>query len=153
MTHFMLDATPRRRRRSGGGVSEFVMMQQYRLLRSTWPVVAALVAVIGVAAGEIVVALVGAAVLVAGGLARLAGWSVFVGLEVRQSLTQTHAFVGETIEYHVEITNRKVVPLPGWKCAARSRRHWRPPTRRWSPAASRRWTCSSAPVGCVGMSA
>ena len=88
------------------------MMQQYRLLRSTWPVVATLVAIVGVAAGEIVVSLVGVAVLVAGGLARLAGWTVFVGLEVQHSLTQTHAFVGETIEYHVKITNRKVVPVP-----------------------------------------
>ena len=77
-----------------------------------WPLLALLVVVLGMTLGEIVVALLGGGVFVAGWLARWWGSATLRRLEVRQSLSQTHSFVGETIRYEVRIANRKLLPLP-----------------------------------------
>ena len=76
----------------------FVDTGASKLLQQIWPVAAIAVAVIGVAAGEIVVALVGSAVLIAGFIARWWGRNVLRHLTVSQTIAPTHAFVGETLD-------------------------------------------------------
>ena len=105
------EAEVKRRKRQKEMVRS-VVGQQHRWLREMWPVLALLVVVVGVAAEEIVVALLGGGVFVAGWLARWWGSATLRRLEVRQSLSQTHSFVGETIRYEVRIANRKLLPLP-----------------------------------------
>ncbi|MEE9277401.1 MAG: DUF58 domain-containing protein, partial [Dehalococcoidia bacterium] len=100
---------PRERNRE---LARFVEPQQNRLLRELWVVASLLVVLIGVSAGEIVVALVGAAVFVAGWLARLWGRASLQRLQITQSLSNSHAFVGETVDYEFRIDNRKLLPLP-----------------------------------------
>ena len=90
----------------------FVETGAPKLLQQIWPVAAITVAVIGVAAGEIVVALVGSAVLIAGFIARWWGRNVLRHLTVSQTIAPTHAFVGETLDLTVRLENRKLLPLP-----------------------------------------
>lgn len=93
-------------------LSRFVEPRQNRALRESWVIASLLLVLIGVAADEVIVALVGAAIFVAGWLARLWGrWSLRL-VETSQELSQTHAFVGEAIEWRVRIENRKLLPLP-----------------------------------------
>ena len=89
-------------------LSRFVEPQENRALRESWVIASLLVIVIGIASDEVIVSLVGAAVFVAGWLARLWGrWSLRL-VETSQELSQTHAFVGESIDWRVRIENRKL---------------------------------------------
>ena len=63
-----VDARLEKRRRD---LSRFVEPQQNRALRESWVIASLLLVLIGVAADEVIVALVGAAIFVAGWLARL----------------------------------------------------------------------------------
>ena len=81
-------------------------------LRTVWPFAAVLVMVIGVAVDQIVIALVAGTVLTAGVIAwAWARWSL-ERLEFGYTLSQTHAFVGETVELALRFENRKLLPLP-----------------------------------------
>lgn len=93
-------------------ISRFVDPQENRLLRETWVLGSLLLVLIGIAADEIVIALVGAAIFVAGWLARLWGRLSLRGVLVSQELSHTHAFVGESLDYRVRVENRKLLPLP-----------------------------------------
>ena len=90
----------------------FVPTRENRFLRESWIWLSLLTVVVGLAAGEIVIALVGSGVFVAGWLARLWGRLALSRVEVTQELSQDHAFVGETIRYRMRISNRKLLPLP-----------------------------------------
>ncbi|MCZ6706419.1 MAG: DUF58 domain-containing protein [Chloroflexi bacterium] len=93
-------------------ISRFVRPQENRLLRETWIVAALVLVLVGVAADEVVLSLVGAAVFVSGWLARLWGRLSLQSVLFEQELRQTHAFVGESVEYRVRLENRKLLPLP-----------------------------------------
>lgn len=82
-----------------------------RLVRAIWPAAALLVVLLGVAVGEIVVSLVAATVLVAGWAAWT--WTRYAlhRLSTDLAISQTHAFVGETLSLSLRLENRKIVPL------------------------------------------
>lgn len=81
-------------------------------MRNVWPFTAVLVMIIAVAVDEIVIALIAGVVFTAGAIAwAWARWSL-ERLEYSQSLSQTHAFVGETLELTLRFENRKLLPLP-----------------------------------------
>ena len=90
----------------------FVQTRENRMLRESWIPLSLLVVLIGITAGEIVIALVGSGVFVAGWLARLWGRLALTRLDVAQELSLDHAFVGESIRYRMRISNRKLLPLP-----------------------------------------
>ena len=117
--------TPRLREEAGGpdkkmgpgapaaaDAGRFVQTRENRFLRESWIFLSLLTVVVGLAAGEIVIALVGSGVFVAGWLARLWGRLALSRLHVGQELSQDHAFVGESISYWMRISNRKLLPLP-----------------------------------------
>ena len=82
-----------------------------RILRGIWAPITVLVILLGIAVDEIMVSLVAATVLVAGWTAWL--WTRFAleRLISRVDISQTHAFVGETLRLTVRLENRKIVPL------------------------------------------
>lgn len=82
-----------------------------RLIRAIWPAAAVIVVLLGVAAGEIIVSLVAATVLVAGWAAWT--WTRYAlhRLDTHVEISQTHAFVGETLNLTLRLENRKIVPL------------------------------------------
>ena len=82
-----------------------------RFVRAIWPAAAVLVVLLGVAVGEIVVSLVAATVLVAGWAAWT--WTRYAlhRLTSEIEVSQTHAFVGETLRLTLRLENRKIVPL------------------------------------------
>ncbi|PZC49725.1 MAG: Uncharacterized conserved protein, DUF58 family, contains vWF domain [Chloroflexi bacterium] len=90
----------------------FVQTRENRLLRESWIGLSLVTVFLGLAAGEIVIALVGSGIFVAGWLARLWGRLALSRLDVFQDLSIDHAFVGETIRYRMRISNRKLLPLP-----------------------------------------
>ena len=92
--------------------SRFIQPQENRVLRETWIIGSLLLVVVGVASDEIVLSLVGAAVFVAGWLARGWGRVSLRNVELTQELSQTHAFVGEQLDYQVRVENKKLLPLP-----------------------------------------
>jgi uncharacterized protein (DUF58 family) len=92
--------------------SRFIQPQENRILRETWIIGSLLLVLIGVTSDEVVLSLIGAAVFVAGWLARGWGRLSLRNVELTQSLSQTHAFVGEQIDYLVRIENKKLLPLP-----------------------------------------
>ena len=93
--------------------SRYAAAYTNRFLRAVWPAAGLLAIVIGVALDEIFIALAAAVVLVAGLGAR--AWTRFAleRFDLGLSLSQTHAFVGETIELSLRMENRKLLPLPG----------------------------------------
>ena len=82
-----------------------------RFIRAIWPAAAVLVVVIGVSAGEIIISLVAATVLVAGWAAWT--WTRYAlnRLESQVEISQTHAFVGETLGLTLKLENLKIIPL------------------------------------------
>lgn len=100
-------------RRAALPESRYAAAHTNRFVRAVWPAAGLLVVVIGVALGEIFIALAAAVVVVAGLMAR--AWTRFA-LErfgISLSVSQTHAFAGETIELSLRMENRKLLPLPG----------------------------------------
>lgn len=93
--------------------SRYAVAHTNRFVRAIWPVAGLLAVVIGVALGEIFIALAAAVVVVAGLAAR--AWTRFAleRFAAALSVSQTHAFVGETIELSLRMENRKLLPLPG----------------------------------------
>lgn len=82
-----------------------------RFIRAIWPAAALLVVLLGVAANEIIVSLVAATVMVAGWAAWT--WTRYAlhRLSTDVKVSQTHAFVGETLGLTLRLENRKIVPL------------------------------------------
>ena len=82
-----------------------------RIIRAIWAPATVLVVLLGVATGEIIVSLVAATVLVAGWAAWT--WTRYAlhRLESDVAISQTHAFVGETLELTLRLENRKIIPL------------------------------------------
>ena len=92
--------------------SRFAAEHTNTWLRKIWPFAAVLVMIIAVAVDEIIIALVAGTVLTAGAIAwGWARWSL-ERFEFSQSLSHTHAFVGETLELVLRFENRKLLPLP-----------------------------------------
>ena len=92
--------------------SRFAAEHTNTWLRNIWPFAAVLVMIIAVAVDEIIIALVAGTVLTAGAIAwAWARWSL-ERFEFSQSLSHTHAFVGETLELVLRFENRKLLPLP-----------------------------------------
>ncbi len=92
-------------------LSRLVQRPDHHWLRASWPALALLVLVIGVAADQAVVALAGGTVFVTGWLAR--AWARLALERVRftHTLAADHVFAGEALEYRVQIENRKALPL------------------------------------------
>ena len=92
--------------------SRFAQEHTNTWLRSIWPAAAVAVMIGAVAADQIIIALVAGTVLTAGTIAWVWARSSLERLEFSQTLSQTHAFVGETIELTLRFENRKLLPLP-----------------------------------------
>lgn len=82
------------------------------LFREVWLGLAALLLLVGVGIREPAVAAVGALVALAGGLSRLWSRLSLERLEYRRHFPEHRAFVGETLEVHYSLANRKALPLP-----------------------------------------
>ena len=82
-----------------------------RIIRAIWAPATVIVVLLGVATGEIIVSLVAATVLVAGWAAWTWTRYALIRLESDVAISQTHAFVGETLELTLTLENRKIVPL------------------------------------------
>jgi uncharacterized protein (DUF58 family) len=82
------------------------------IIREVWLGIAALLLLVGIGIREPAVAALGALVLFAGGLSRLWSRLSLERLEYRRSLPEHRAFVGEAIEVHYSLANRKALPLP-----------------------------------------
>ena len=82
-----------------------------RILRAIWAPITVVVVLVGVAVGEIIVSLVAATVLVAGWAAWLWTRYALERLTSRVEISQSHAFVGETLRLTLRLENRKIVPL------------------------------------------
>jgi uncharacterized protein (DUF58 family) len=82
-----------------------------RIIRAIWVPATVLVVLVGVAMGEIIVSLVAATVLVAGWAAWT--WTRYAlhRLDTAVEISQTHAFVGETLGLTLRLENRKILPL------------------------------------------
>lgn len=82
-----------------------------RIIRAIWAPATVIVVLLGVATGEIIVSLVAATVLVVGWAAWT--WTRYAlhRLDTDVEISQTHAFVGETLNLRLRIANRKIVPL------------------------------------------
>ena len=92
--------------------SRFAQEHTNTWMRAAWPFAAVLVMVVAVAVDQIVIALVAGTVLTAGVFAwAWARWSLD-RLLFSYTLSQTHAFVGETVELALRFENRKLLPLP-----------------------------------------
>ena len=104
------------------------------VVREIWIIASLAVTVIGVAAGETVVAIIGATVLLAGLMARVSSRLAFERLEVTHALSADHAFVGEHVEYRVSVVNRKLLPLPWLELRTRMHETLEPEGRRLTPS-------------------
>ncbi len=82
-----------------------------RIIRAIWAPATVIVVLLGVATGEIVVSLVAATVLVAGWAAWTWARYALHRLETEVEISQTHAFVGETLTLRLRLANRKIIPL------------------------------------------
>lgn len=107
-----LEAASRRDERESKIVSgQWGFRHDNRLLRAIWPAAAVLVVAIGVSVGEIIISLVAATVLVAGWAAWT--WTRYAlhRLESSVEISQTHAFVGESLGLTLKLENLKLLPL------------------------------------------
>ena len=82
-----------------------------RLIRMIWAPATVIVVLLGVATGEIIVSLVAATVLVAGWGAWTWARYALNRLDTNVEISQTHAFVGETLGLTLRLENRKLLPL------------------------------------------
>lgn len=82
-----------------------------RIIRAIWAPATVIVVLLGVASGEIIVSLVAATVLVAGWAAWT--WTRYAlhRLNSDIEISQSHAFVGETLDLTLQLENRKIIPL------------------------------------------
>ena len=98
-----------RERQVAGGTWGF--RHDHRLIRNIWAPATVIVVLLGVAVGEIIVSLVAATVLVAGWAAWT--WTRYAlhRLDTEVAISQTHAFVGESLQLSLRLANRKIVPL------------------------------------------
>ncbi len=83
--------------------------------RGAWLAVGSLLILIGFAAAQPVVAGVGFVVILVGGISRYWSRHLFDRVELRRTLAETRAFVDEPVEMHVELENRKPLPLPWYE--------------------------------------
>ena len=105
------DLVSRQRERLQSGI--FAFQHNNRFVRAIWPAASVAIVVVGVAVGEIIISLIAATVLVTGWAAW--AWTRYSleRLFTSAELSQTHAFVGETLEIALRIENRKLLPLTG----------------------------------------
>jgi uncharacterized protein (DUF58 family) len=82
-----------------------------RIIRAIWAPATVIVVLLGVASGEIIISLVAATVLVAGWAAWT--WTRYAlhRLNSDIEISQSHAFVGETLDLTLQLENRKIIPL------------------------------------------
>ena len=98
-----------RERKITGGAWGF--RHDNRFIRAVWPAAALVVVLLGVAVEEIMVSLVAATILVAGWAAWTWTRYALIRLQTKVGVSQTHAFVGETLELSLQLENLKVLPL------------------------------------------
>lgn len=85
------------------------------LFRETPLVVGPALLLLGVATGHPLIAGLGVVVLVVSTTGRLWGKHLFDRVALRRSLSESRAFIGETVALSVEIENRKLLPLPWYE--------------------------------------
>lgn len=87
--------------------------------RDAWLVVGGIILVAGFAAGEPIIAGVGAAILLVGGLSRYWSRHLFSRVTLTRTLSERRTFVDEPVQLDVELENRKLLPLPWfeWRIA------------------------------------
>ncbi|MCK9518119.1 MAG: DUF58 domain-containing protein [Dehalococcoidia bacterium] len=83
--------------------------------RDAWLVVGALLVLVGFAAAEPVVSAVGFVVLLIGGLSRYWSRHLFDRVFFHRRLGERRAFVDEPVALHLELENRKALPLPWYE--------------------------------------
>ncbi len=84
-------------------------------LREFWLLFGIGLTLIGLAAGSTIVTATGLVILTVGGIAKY--WSVhlFDRVSLRRTLGERRAFVDEPVNLHVELENRKPLPLPWYE--------------------------------------
>jgi uncharacterized protein (DUF58 family) len=83
--------------------------------RDVWVIVGGLLVVVGFAASEPVIAAVGFAVMIVGGLSRYWSRHLFDRTSLRPKLAESRAFPDEAVGLEVTLENRKVLPLPWYE--------------------------------------
>lgn len=114
--------------------SRVVRGGEHRLLRSAWVPGSLLVVLIGVASDVMVVAIIGATIFVSGWLAQLWSRLALERLDLVHRLSQTHAFIGESVDYEIRVVNRKLLPLPWLEVHTEIAEALEPTPRRLKPS-------------------
>ena len=90
---------------------QFGFRHDNRIIRAIWVPATIIVVLLGVATGEIIVSLVAATVLVAGWAAWTWARYALHRLVTEVDVSQSHAFVGESLTLRLRLENRKIIPL------------------------------------------
>lgn len=85
------------------------------LFRETPLIVGPALLLLGVATGHPLIAGLGVIVVVVSTIGRLWGKHLFDRVSLKRSLSESRAFIGETVSLTVELENRKALPLPWYE--------------------------------------
>ncbi len=80
--------------------------------RDAWLLIGGLLVLAGFAAAELAISGTGFVVIIVGGVGRYWGRRLFEGVQLRRTLGEHRAFIGESVALDVDLENRKWLPLP-----------------------------------------
>jgi uncharacterized protein (DUF58 family) len=83
--------------------------------REAWLFIGPLLVLAGFGAGQPLITGVGFAVVLVGGVSRYWHRHLFDRVTLSRSLSERRAFVDDTVQLHVELENRKLLPLPWYE--------------------------------------
>ena len=83
--------------------------------RDAWLLVGGLLALIGFAVSEPIITAIGFVIIVVGGVSRYWSRNIFKRVSLTTTTSETRAFIDEPITLHVDMANRKVLPLPWYE--------------------------------------
>jgi uncharacterized protein (DUF58 family) len=84
-------------------------------LREFWLLFGVGLTLIGLAAGSTIVTATGLVILTVGGIAKYWSTHLFDRVTLTRSLRERRVFVDEPVTFHVELENRKLLPLPWYE--------------------------------------
>ncbi len=83
--------------------------------RDAWLLVGGLLALIGFAVSEPIITAIGFVIIVVGGVSRYWSRNIFKRLSFTTTTSESRAFIDEPITFHVDMENRKILPLPWYE--------------------------------------
>lgn len=83
--------------------------------REAWLLIGVLLILVGFGAEQTAIGLVGVMIVVLGATVRYWSKHLFDRVTLKRSLSETRAFIGETINVQVELANEKPLPLPWYE--------------------------------------